>query len=60
MPPIVCRVHHDHGRQTLRVPDVSYSYRETPGSVWRNRVGVTSLLFSTAMGLSYLLGRPRR
>ena len=53
-------MHDDHGRETLPVPDVSYSYRETSGSVWRNRIGVTSLLFSTAMGLSYLLGRPRR
>ncbi|WP_158590134.1 hypothetical protein [Amnibacterium setariae] len=49
----------DEPAELFRDQPVSYSYRESPASVWRNRVGVTSLLFSVAMGLSYLLGRPR-
>lgn len=47
-------------RAGFTVDPLSYSYRETNGSIWRNRVGVTSLLFGIAMGASYLLGRPRR
>jgi hypothetical protein len=47
-------------RPGFTVDPLSYSYRETNGSIWRNRIGVTSLLFSVAMGASYLLGRPRR
>jgi hypothetical protein len=47
-------------RPESTVDPLSYSYRETNGSIWRNRIGVTSLLFSIAMGASYLLGRPRR
>ena len=43
-----------------RVESVSYSYRETPADVWRNRVGVTGTMFAIAMTASYLLGRPRR
>lgn len=39
---------------------LSYSYRETPADVWRNRVGVTGTLFAIAISVSYLLGRPRR
>lgn len=57
---MVCRVDDDGIRELLRDPETSYSYRETPAAVLRNRVGVTSLLFGLAMGLSYLLGRPRR
>lgn len=43
-------------------PDpVSYAVRrEPPHAVWLNRIGVTGTLFSVAMGLSVLLGRPRR
>lgn len=45
----------------LQKPGLSYSYREeSPAAVWRNRLGITSLLFSVGMGLSYVLGRPRR
>ena len=47
-------------RPDVTVDPLSYSYRETNASIWRNRVGMTSLLFSVTMGLSYLLGRPRR
>jgi hypothetical protein len=50
----------DEPAELFRDQPVSYSYRETPAAVWRNRVGTTSLLFTVAMGLSYLLGRPRR
>ena len=50
----------DEPGDLFRDQPVSYSYRETSGAVWRNRVGTTSLLFTVAMGLSYLLGRPRR
>ena len=57
---MVCRVDDDGIRELLRNPETSYSSRETPAAVLRNRIGVTSLLFSAAMGLSYLLGRPRR
>ena len=46
--------------EPLREPPLSYSYRESPADVRRNRVGVTSFLFAIAMGVSYLLGRPRR
>lgn len=56
----MCRVDDDGIRELLRDPETSYSYRETPAAVLRNRVGVTSLLFGLAMGLSSLLGRPRR
>ena len=47
-------------RPGFTVDPLSYSYRETNGSIRRNRIGVTSLLFSVTMGLSYLLGRPRQ
>jgi hypothetical protein len=47
-------------RPGFTVDPLSYSYRETNASIWRNRIGVTSLLFSITMGLSYLLGRPRK
>ena len=50
----------DSSRDPQHDWDVSYSYRETPADVRRNRIGVTSLLFGIAMGASYLLGRPRR
>lgn len=41
---------------------VSYSYRsrpETTREIVANRVGVTVSLFTTAVGLSFLLGRRR-
>lgn len=38
-------------------PERSYSRRETPSEIWRNRVGVTGTLFAVAMTASYLLGR---
>ena len=44
----------------VELEPVSYSYRETPADVWRNRVGVTGTMFAIAMTASYLLGRPRR
>ena len=50
----------DGRRPDFGVDPISYSYRETNASIWRNRIGVTSLLFSVTMGLSYLLGRPRK
>jgi hypothetical protein len=46
--------------ELLSTPSLSYSYRASSVGVWRNRAGVTSALFSTAMALSYLLGRSRR
>lgn len=50
----------DHSRERQEHPELSYSYRERSADVWRNRIGVTSLLFSVGMTVSYLLGRPRR
>jgi hypothetical protein len=47
-------------RAGFTIDPLSYSYRETNGSIWRNRIGTTSLLFTIAMGASYLLGRPRK
>ncbi|GAA4756098.1 hypothetical protein GCM10025783_31770 [Amnibacterium soli] len=50
----------DGRRPGFSVDPISYSYRETNASIWRNRIGVTSMLFTVTMGLSYLLGRPRK
>ena len=50
-----------HRRDRPEVDLVSYSIRhEPPHRVLLNRIGVTGSLFTVAMGLSVLLGRPRR
>lgn len=46
--------------EDLGADQISYAVRhEPPHRVWLNRIGVTGSLFSVAMGLSLLLGRPR-